>query len=118
MVRNDGHSRSVYIAGPMTGYVMHNFPAFEAARCELRLRGFVPMYSGQEVTNFSHTWEYYMRKALQMLAKCQCIALLPGWEKSRGATLEQQIAVTLKMPVVKLDQHYQGVREDDQENRN
>lgn len=118
MVRSDGLSHSVYIAGPMTGYVMHNFPAFEAARCELRLRGFNAMYSGQDIKDFSKPWEFYMRIALSMLLECEYISMLPGWENSRGATIEHQIAMTLKMPIIQLNYHYQGAREDDQENRN
>ena len=114
MEQNDRRERSVYIAGPMTGYVMHNFPAFEAARCELRLRGFHAMYSGQDVKDFTHPWEYYMRIALSMLVKCNCIALLPGWEHSRGATMEHNIAMMLNMEVIELNFCYQGAKENAQ----
>lgn len=41
------------------------------------------------------TWEDYMRVCLPMLATCDYIFLLSGWEKSRGARLEKQIADAL-----------------------
>jgi hypothetical protein len=101
----------------MTGYVYHNFPAFEAACCELRLRGFRPVYSGTKITDFSKPWKFYMRLALQEMLGCSHIAFLPGSEESRGARLERAIATALEMPLIELQGYYQGEKEDDQENR-
>jgi hypothetical protein len=89
----------VYLAGPMTGYDDHNFPAFHAAA--ERLRGF-----GLEVVNPADHglvdglgWADYMRWDLVKLAGCHSVYVLPGWEKSKGASLEVAIAQALGMLV-------------------
>lgn len=89
----------VYLAGPMSGIAEHNFPAFHAAAD--RLRG-----SGLEVVNPADHglveglgWSDYMRWDLVKLAGCHAVYVLPGWEKSKGASLEIAIARALGMPV-------------------
>ncbi|MCZ8437153.1 DUF4406 domain-containing protein [Achromobacter xylosoxidans] len=93
----------VYLAGPMTGHENHNFPAFHAAA--ERLRG-----SGLEVINPADHglvnglgWSDYMRWDLVKLAGCHSVYVLPGWEKSKGASLEVAIARALGMPVFTVD---------------
>ena len=46
------------------------------------------------------TWHDYMRAAVRMLTHCDAIAVLPGWEKSRGALVEIDLARALDMPVL------------------
>jgi hypothetical protein len=43
------------------------------------------------------TWEQYLRRDIRVLLDCDGIALLPGWERSRGAQLEAHIAHALGM---------------------
>ncbi|WP_208625090.1 DUF4406 domain-containing protein, partial [Achromobacter marplatensis] len=93
----------VYLAGPMTGYKDHNFPAFhDAAEW---LRGF-----GMEVVNPADHglvdglgWADYMRWDLVKLAGCHSVTVLPGWEKSKGASLEVSIAQALGMPAFTIE---------------
>jgi hypothetical protein len=94
----------LYLAGPMTGIEAFNFPAFHERAAALRGQG-------HEVLNPAETdggdtprdWSYYMRKDLVMLAECEAVAVLPGWRRSRGASLEVHVAQALAMPV--LDAH-------------
>lgn len=91
--------KRVYLSGPMTGIPQFNFPAFHRAAASLRA-------SGYEVINPAEmdaadpapmTWEQYLRRDIQVLVGCDQIALLPGWENSRGAKLEKHIADALGM---------------------
>ncbi len=92
----------VYVSGPMTGIEHFNHPAFEAA-CEiLRLAGYEaesPHWAPE-----LESWEAYMRHDLALLLGCDAIALLPGWEHSRGARLERLVAEALGLPVWYIDE--------------
>ena len=48
-------------------------------------------------------WTGCMRADIAQLVHCTHIALLPGWERSPGARLEEHIAHALKMPHLFLD---------------
>lgn len=93
----------IYIAGPMTGYPDFNYPAFHYAATVLRAKGFDVInpaeLHGSEDSGGDHTWEWYLRAALKALLDCDEIVLLPGWEASRGAVLEEHVANALGMPV-------------------
>jgi hypothetical protein len=83
----------IYIAGPMTGHADFNYPAFNCAAAKLRAIGY-------EVENPAEnpdqpTWQHYMRLAVRQLASCDAVALLPGWETSRGAKEEFRLAQVL-----------------------
>ena len=43
-------------------------------------------------------WQYYMRESIKLLMDCDQIYMLEDWENSRGARLEQKIALELSMP--------------------
>lgn len=89
----------LYVAGPMTGYPEFNYPAFREAERELREAGYDtlnPVDSERyNTTGRTQTWDWYMRHALRMVLDADGIALLPGWEKSRGATLERHVGQSL-----------------------
>lgn len=97
---------TTYIAGPMTGIPEFNYPAFKAAAAVLRARG-VEVLSPTEHTgdvppdDYTHEkpYGYYLRRSLRMLLDCDAAVFLPGWEMSRGARLEREIAVALDMPI-------------------
>lgn len=39
-----------------------------------------------------------MRLALRQMLTCDAVALLPGWQQSRGALLEHTVAIDLGIP--------------------
>jgi hypothetical protein len=92
----------VYVSGPMTGIEQFNHPAFANA-CEiLRLAGYEaesPHWAPE-----LESWEAYMRHDLALLLRCDAIAMLPGWEHSRGARLERLVAEALGLPVWYIDE--------------
>lgn len=87
----------VYIAGPMTGKPELNFPAFERAAASLRASGYEVISPHEVNPDKGMPWAACMRRDIPELCKCDAIALLPGWEESKGARLEMSIAQALGM---------------------
>lgn len=95
----------IYIAGPMTGYPEHNFPAFFAAEELLKEK-----FPDAQIVNparlddgdTSKPWEWYMRRDIRLIADCTHVVFLPGWRKSKGASLEHCLGVALKMEMMEL----------------
>jgi hypothetical protein len=114
---------TLYIAGPMTGIQEFNFPAFRQAAQQLRDAGHVvvsphewPLPCGcvdlpPRCGAVDHAWAEFLRSDLIVLLNhAEGVALLPGWEKSRGATLEVHVAEALGMPVRPLDEWLSDLR--------
>jgi hypothetical protein len=89
----------LYLAGPMSGIEDLNFPAFTRAAAELRAAGYEVVNPAELNPDHTMPWAECMRRDIAALVTCDGIALLPRWEKSRGATLEQHIASQLGMRV-------------------
>ena len=91
----------IYVAGPMTGIPEFNFPAFNAAAARLRAAGHEVINPAEnEGGDTSKTWAYYMRQDLHHVLSVEAIAVLPGWQRSRGATLEVAVARALGLPIL------------------
>lgn len=107
----------IYLAGPMRGIPEFNFPAFHAAAAKLRSGGWF-VFSPAERDNEKHGTDisagnptgdealatkqhgFSLREALGADLKFICeeadaIALLPGWEKSKGVAAELATARAL-----------------------
>ena len=98
----------LYIAGPMTGIEEYNYPAFNAAGAALEARGYDVLNPTRGKASPSEdppgtSWADYMRLALVMVTQADGIALLSGWEHSRGARLEVDVARALGMQVRPVD---------------
>jgi hypothetical protein len=89
----------VYISGPMTGIPEWNLPAFAKAEADLVNAGYTAVNPGRHGADPNRAWEDYLRRDLQELLGCDAVALLPGWENSRGAQLEVHVAHALGMEV-------------------
>lgn len=90
----------IYIAGPMTGLPDLNFPAFNAAADALRTQGWHVENPAAHGVIDGAQWEDYLAYDITRLGTCGAIYLLPGWEKSKGATLEAHIAKMLGLQVL------------------
>lgn len=90
----------IYIAGPMTGLPDLNFPAFNAAADALRTQGWHVENPADHGVIEGAQWEDYLAYDITRLGTCGAIYLLPGWEKSKGATLEAHIAKMLGLQVL------------------
>lgn len=106
----------LYLAGPMRGLPAFNFPAFHAAAARLRAAGydvFSPAEhdeeggfdsSGYDGTEDLSGIGFDLRAALgadlaYVTGKADGIAVLPGWENSKGTKAEVATAEALGLPV-------------------
>lgn len=94
----------VYIAGPITGMENNNRVAFAAAKERLNESGYdaVNPQENEDETRPGWTYESIMKDDILKLMECQYIYLLPGWDKSKGATLEKHVADVLGIRQVKM----------------
>lgn len=109
--------KMVYIAGPMRGIKYFNFPAFDNAKKILeasgwlvaspadldRQAGFDPFdpdliprgedeYDWKDLNRIGFSLADAIRRDANVLAQCDAIYMLKGWENSKGATAEKAIA--------------------------
>lgn len=95
--------KAVYISGPMSGLPDLNFPAFNAAAQQLRGLGLNAVNPAEINPDSAMSWTACMRADIKALCDCDAIALLPGWERSKGAHLELHLAHRLGLDVVYTD---------------
>lgn len=93
----------IYVAGPMSGLKEHNLPAFAHAAGDLDAAGYVAVNPGERGVIDGYSWRDYMVDAIRLLITCDGVALLPGWENSKGARLEFTIAHDLSMRTEPVD---------------
>jgi hypothetical protein len=114
----------IYLAGPMRGIPEFNFPAFYAAAAALRAEGH-DVFSPAERDNEKHGTDiskgnaagcehqaakehgFNLREALLADIRYICdhaeaIALLPGWERSKGVAAELATARALGLKEILL----------------
>ena len=103
----------VYISGPITSLVKlgedWRLP-FHEAEGALRRLGFREIHNPVDIAvgvdavcealGRKATYADYMKADLEMLLKCKTILLLKGWEGSRGAQLEYQVASALNLEII------------------
>jgi len=118
----------LYLAGPMRNYPEFNFPLFHRAAAMLRESGhdvFSPAENdmknfGADIAEGSEGCEGDLARKLGMdelelrrrvfgedmayiCAHAEGVALLPGWEDSRGAYAERAVAIALGLEVFYLE---------------
>lgn len=116
--------KKVYVAGPMRGIPEFNFPAFHAATAKLRAKGYM-VFNPAERDNERHgvdiskgnsmgdvavatrAYGFNLREALGEDLEFICrhadvVALLPGWQNSKGALAERATAVALGLEIMEL----------------
>lgn len=114
----------IYIAGPMRNIPEFNFPAFYAAEDYLKEQGhevFNPARRdndrhGEDISKGNATGDeaaaavqhgFSLREALRddtqwITMEADGIAMLPGWERSTGATAERALAIALHLEIIYL----------------
>lgn len=100
--------KRIYLAGPMTGLPEFNFPAFNAEADRLRGLGYEVKNPADHGMIDGYAWADYMRLDIAQLVTCDTIALLPCWEKSKGATIEVRLALDLGIAVTSAQEVTEG----------
>lgn len=116
---DDAAGLTIYVAGPMRGIPDFNFPAFDAAALQLRALGHVvcnPAERDREIhgesvgksatgdlADIAHLG-FDLRETLAwdlnwIAANADAVAVLPGWEDSKGAAAEVALARALGLVV-------------------
>ena len=93
----------IYLSGPMSGRPELNFHAFHAAAKTLRDKGLSVTNPAEIKPEGEPSWSACMRADLKAMLDCCTVALLPGWEDSKGANIEAMLALNLEMRVVELE---------------
>lgn len=106
---NNAIKLKTYVAGPMRGIPLFNFPAFDAARDRLIAVGHV-VISPADIDRqhgFDGTSggvpsprECIKRDVVAIAEECDTIALLPGWEKSKGSAVEVALGLFLGLKFI------------------
>lgn len=96
----------IYLAGPMRGYKLYNFPAFAEASRVLRLlghevispaemdlaKGFDPSLPIDHPDQIPFDMASVLKEDFEaILSECEAIVLLPGWSGSAGAKAEMVV---------------------------
>tara|TARA_Y100000310_G_scaffold283325_1_gene305209 strand:- start:194 stop:550 length:357 start_codon:yes stop_codon:yes gene_type:complete len=96
----------VYVSGPVSNRSFKEAKKhFRRIATELRSRGLIPVdptlieQSSSPEENALKGWEDFMREGIKSLMDCDAIYMLEGYEHSRGAKLELQIADKLGMHI-------------------
>lgn len=95
----------VYIAGPMTGHPEFNYPAFHHAAALLRAAGHVVINPAENPAPACGSWLGYMRISVAQVASVDCLVMLPGWPRSKGARIEFILAKLLGFAVYPIRKH-------------
>ncbi|MHC4094250.1 MAG: DUF4406 domain-containing protein [Planctomycetota bacterium] len=92
--------RRLYLAGPMAGRTDHNFLLFNRVAQLLRRQGYEVFNPAENKDGgLRRPRAFYMRLDIPALMESDAVVVLPGWEQSRGASLEVWIAIDLELPV-------------------
>lgn len=100
----------VYISGPITGIDFGNRFAFSCARSALELCGYEAVDPSEVQLDDEASWSDYMRADLKLLLDCDFIYMLEGWEDSKGARLERELAENLGIEEIDIDQEYERAK--------
>lgn len=88
----------IYLSGPITG--VPNFQKnFQAYSTILWNSGWIVV---NPATACPPHWGYWrcMARCIRLELGCGAIAMMPGWEKSRGAKIEHRIAKMLRKMII------------------
>lgn len=113
--RGNKNGKSIYIAGPMSGYPEFNFPAFFEAQknfedhgwtvfnpaakdAETEVQQDASFATGDAKALMASGWDFksVFMWDVDKVINCDAIFMLKGWEMSPGACAEHAVAVVMR----------------------
>lgn len=94
----------IYIAGRVSGVKPEVYEKqFATVKAELEKAGHEVINPLTDIEHEDTTnWGLTIMECLPYVAQCDCIALLPGWEKSNGAQIEYHFALGHHLQVLQV----------------
>lgn len=94
----------IYVSGKYSGSIDENIEEAAQIAAELWEKGHAVICPHLNTAHFeqrcpSVTWETYISGDLNMISRCDGMVMVPNWEDSKGAIVERDYALSLKMPV-------------------
>ena len=94
-------NKRVYISGAIAHHdLAERKTAFGDAERFLRLKGFDPVNPFKNGLPDDAHWRKHMRADIALLLECDYIYMLHGWELSKGAKLELDVASSCGIEVL------------------
>jgi hypothetical protein len=103
----------VYISGPIEKDPDHA-EKFAAAFVEISRAGHNPVSPVDTGRALKYrmgrepTWQEYMREDIKALMDCDGIFMLDGWNRSKGARVEKELAEELEIKQITLERNNNG----------
>lgn len=94
--------KTIYISGQITGMdLLESEQLFRIAQDKLELQGYKVINPWYILPYHpEHKWEDYMKKDIDVIFnEVDEMYMLPNWVNSKGAIIEHQIAINLKIPI-------------------
>lgn len=98
-----GEKIKVYLSGPMSGYMGHNYPVFHKAAEYLRGLGLEVVSPAELGYHEGWTWLDYIVRDLESIKGCHGVVVLPRFFESAGAIIEVMACRRSGMFIWKLD---------------
>ncbi|MEO7977752.1 DUF4406 domain-containing protein [Flavobacterium sp.] len=93
--------KKIYIAGKVSGEDQQQCIAkFEKATDLIEIMGHKAVNPLEVVGDWKANWDVAMKSCLKALIDCDCILMLDDWHFSKGAKIEIQLALDLKIPIL------------------
>jgi hypothetical protein len=99
--------KRIYLCGPISGcpdYEERFLKTEETLLNKIKLEGLqIKTVNPSQFPSKKEPWEIRVRYSIKAMLSCDGIALLQGWEESRGCVMKLSLAGRLKIPVVYLE---------------
>lgn len=92
--------QKIYVAGKITGMEQEAKARFDLAEAILTEKGFEVVNPMSLPHDHDLHWHNYMKECIQALCKCDAIYMLNNWIHSRGARIEQNLAVEMNLEII------------------